>query len=229
MVIILVKDSRLIIAMDDLDFEIKNVAFEAMVFNRYGTFDQIANKNMEDLGYAYLHCDLLDKTFLTKITLRVKSLHIEMHEQHLQKGIFMRVENFNIELKSKKGFEKFEKGDMHVVITIKSITIVSLILAFQLELVPMFFHLDSIREFKSYIYSYKSVTIVVIVICVRGIENNRAEKQLLITNGKGKFDQDVIIFGNNFKIEYEQFLEMYNGSQCVMVLIKNVTITSKGD
>jgi hypothetical protein len=24
----------------------------------YDTFDQIANKNMEDLGYTYLHCDL---------------------------------------------------------------------------------------------------------------------------------------------------------------------------
>jgi hypothetical protein len=72
----------------------------------------------------------------------VKSLHIEMHEHHLQKGIFAKVENFDIESKSKKGFEK---GDMHVVITIKLITIVSSILAFQHELIPMFFHMDSIR------------------------------------------------------------------------------------
>jgi hypothetical protein len=136
MAIILVKDGRLIIITDDLDFGIRNVAFETMVFNRYGTFDQIANRNMEDPSYAYLHCDLLDKTILTKITLRVKSLHIEMHEQHLQKGMSARVENFNIESKSKKGFEK---GDMHVVITIKSITIMSSILAFQPKLVPMCF------------------------------------------------------------------------------------------
>jgi hypothetical protein len=226
MVIILMKDSRLVIAMDDLDFGILNVTFEAMVLNRYGTFDRIANRNMEYLGYAYLHCDLLDKIVMTKITLRVKSLHIKMHEQHLQKGMFARVENFNIESKSKKGFEK---GDMHVVITIKSITIVSSILTFQLELVPMFFHMDSIREFKSYIHSYKYVTIVVIIIGVRGIEDNKGEKQLLIINGKGEFDQDIIAFGNNFKIEYEQLLEAYNGSQCVMVLIKNVTTTSKGN
>ncbi len=50
------------------------------MFNRYGTFDQIANKNMEDLSYAYLHYDLLDKAALTTITLRVKSPYIKMHE-----------------------------------------------------------------------------------------------------------------------------------------------------
>ncbi len=57
--------------------------------------------------------------------------------------MFVKVENFGIESKSKKGFEK---RDMHV-ITIESITIVSSILAFQPELVPMFFHMDSIRKF----------------------------------------------------------------------------------
>jgi hypothetical protein len=63
--------------------------------------------------------------------------------------MFVRVENFGIESKSKRGFEK---GDMHVVITIQSTTTVSLIPTFQLELIPMFFHMDSIREFKSFIY-----------------------------------------------------------------------------
>jgi hypothetical protein len=43
--------------VDDLDFKIKNVAFEAKMFNRYGTFDQIANMSMENPSYAYLHCD----------------------------------------------------------------------------------------------------------------------------------------------------------------------------
>ena len=69
--------------MNDLDFGIKDVAFEAKVFNRYGTFDRIANRSMEDLGYAYLHCDLLDRVALTIIILRVKLAHIKMHEQHL--------------------------------------------------------------------------------------------------------------------------------------------------
>jgi phage tail tube protein FII len=53
MAIVPMKDVRLVVAVDDLDFEIKYVAFEAKVLNRYGTFDQIANRSMEDLGYAY--------------------------------------------------------------------------------------------------------------------------------------------------------------------------------
>jgi hypothetical protein len=52
---------------------------------------------------------------------------------------------------------------------------------------------------------------------------------LLIANGKGEFDQGILTLGNNFKIYYDQLLEAYNGGQCVMLLIKNVTTTSKGD
>jgi hypothetical protein len=74
--VVIVKEVRLVVAVDDLDFKIKYVTFEANVFNRYGTFDQIANKNMENPSYAYLHCGLLDKATLTTITLRVKSHHI---------------------------------------------------------------------------------------------------------------------------------------------------------
>jgi len=57
-----------------------------------------------------------------------------MHEQYLQNGMYVR-EIFCIELKSKRGFEK---GDMHVVITIESMTIVSSIIVFEHELIPMF-------------------------------------------------------------------------------------------
>jgi hypothetical protein len=60
--------------------------------------------------------------------------------------MFVKVENFGIESKSKRGFEKH---DMHVVITIELTTIVLSIFTFQLELIPMFFHMDSIREFRS--------------------------------------------------------------------------------
>jgi len=56
--------------------------------------------------------------------------------------MFVRVKFFSIESKSKKGCEK---GDMHVVITIELTTIVSLIPTFQPKLIPMFFHMDSIR------------------------------------------------------------------------------------
>jgi hypothetical protein len=105
MVIVPVKEVRLVVVVDDLNFKIKDVTFEAKVFNRYGTFDRIANRSMKDLGYAYLHCDLLDMAVLTIITLRVKLHYIKMHEQHLQKNMFAKVENFGTKSKSKKGFE----------------------------------------------------------------------------------------------------------------------------
>ncbi len=82
MVVILLKEIILIVELDNLDFGIRDVGYEAKVFNRYGTFDQIANRSMEDLSYTYLHCDLLDKATLTTIILKVKSPYIEMHEQH---------------------------------------------------------------------------------------------------------------------------------------------------
>jgi len=52
---------------------------------------------------------------------------------------------------------------------------------------------------------------------------------LLIVDAKGEFDQYIIAFGNNFKTKYDQLLEAYNGGQSTIVLIKNVTTTSKGD
>ncbi len=63
----------------------------------------------------------------------------------------------------------------------------------------------------------------------KGNRDNKVEKQLLIANGEGEFDQDVFAFGNNFRIEYDQLFEAYNEGQCVMLLIKNVTTTSKGN
>ncbi len=59
MVIVLVKEVQLNVAMDDLDFGVKNVAFETKVFNGYDTFDRIVNRSMDNPTYAYLHCDLL--------------------------------------------------------------------------------------------------------------------------------------------------------------------------
>ncbi len=156
--------------------------------------------SMEDPCYAYLHCDLLDMVILTTVTLKVKSPYIEMHEQHLQKSMFVKVENFGIESEFKRGFEK---GDMHVVITFESITIMSLILTFQLKLLPMFFQMGSIRKFKSSIQSSSFVIIIVIIIGVKGVGDNKSEIQLLITSGKGEFDEDIFILGNNLRTKYE--------------------------
>ncbi len=107
------KEGRLLVGVDDLDFKVRDVAFEAKVFNMYDTFDQIVNRTMEDPSYTYLHYDLRNRVVLTMVTLRVKSPHIEMNEQFLQKGMYIRVGNFGI---CKWGFEK---GDMHIVITIE--------------------------------------------------------------------------------------------------------------
>jgi hypothetical protein len=101
-----VKEAQLVVVMDDLDFGIKNDMFEAKVFNRYGTFDQIVNKNMEDPSYAYLHSSFLDMVFLTTIILKVKSPHINMLEKYLQKDMFMRVNFFDIDSKSKGDLRK---------------------------------------------------------------------------------------------------------------------------
>jgi hypothetical protein len=69
---IAIKEGRLVVVVNDLDFEIKDVMFEAKVFNKYGTFDQIANRTMQDSRYTYLHCDWLDMAILTTITLYTK-------------------------------------------------------------------------------------------------------------------------------------------------------------
>jgi hypothetical protein len=55
----------------------------------------------------------------------------------------MRVELFYIESKSKRGFEKI---DMHVVIIIE----LTSIHAFQLDLIPIFFHMDSIKKIQKF-------------------------------------------------------------------------------
>jgi hypothetical protein len=80
MTIVPMKEAKVVVVVDDLDFGIKDVAFEAKMFNKYGNFDQITNKSMENPSYAYLHCDLLGRATLTTITLRVKSPHVKMHE-----------------------------------------------------------------------------------------------------------------------------------------------------
>jgi hypothetical protein len=68
----------------------------------------IANKSLEDPCYAYLHCELLDRRAMTIVTLRMKSLHIEMHEHLLQKGVYVRVQNIGIGSKFNRGFEKVD-------------------------------------------------------------------------------------------------------------------------
>jgi hypothetical protein len=61
------------------------------------------------------------------------------------------------------------------------------------------FLMGSIREFKKSLQNWGYATIVVIIVGVRGGGNNKGEKQLLIVDGKGEFDQNAFALGNNFK------------------------------
>ncbi len=88
--------------------------------------------------------------------------------------MFVKVENFDIESKSKRDSKKLTC--IHVVIIVESLTIVSPIIFFELELVPMFFHMDSIREFKSSLQNWSYITIVDIIVGVKGGGNNKGEK-----------------------------------------------------
>jgi hypothetical protein len=65
---------------------------------------------------------------------------------------------------------------MHFVIMIESTTIMLLIVGFQPKLVPIFFHTNFIKEFKRFIQSWNSTTIVVIIIGVKGREDNKMKK-----------------------------------------------------
>jgi hypothetical protein len=87
-------------------------------------------------------------------------------EKHVCEG-----ENCGIKSKSNRGFEK---GDMHVVNNH------CVIKTYIPKLVPMFFHMDSTRKFRSSIQSRRSITIVIIIIGVRGVVDNKGEKKLLM-------------------------------------------------
>ncbi len=64
------------------------------------------------------------------------------------------------------------------------------------------FPFDSFKEFRSRSLQSKffTATIVMIVTTIRGGKKSH-EKQLMIVDGEGQFDQDVLPFGNQFKIE----------------------------
>jgi len=89
--------------------------------------------------------------------------------------------------------------------------------------------MDSIKEFIKSVQSWKFATIVFIIISAREIKDSKGEKQLLIIDIKGEFDNDVLTISNNFKAKYEQFLEVYKWKSMCLVLIKNMTTTSKGN
>ncbi len=147
--------------------------FKGKVLNRYGIFYQIANKNIDNLGYAYLHRDLLDKVIRTTIILKVKTPYINMHEQYLQKTCLWRSIFLTLS-QSPKG--DFRKVTCMLLLQLRLTTIVSPIIVFDPKLVPMFFHMDSIKKFISSLQNSNFVIVVVIIVGVRGRVNNKGEK-----------------------------------------------------
>ncbi len=118
---IVVYNGKHIVNVDYLDYGVRDVDFGDKVLNQYGTYDQIAKKLIDDPGYTYLYCELLDATNLTIITLKVKSPHIHVHEKLLQNIFYVKIENFGVEGKSQTGFKK---GDMLVLIIVESTILV---------------------------------------------------------------------------------------------------------
>jgi hypothetical protein len=57
---------------------------------------------------------------------------------------------------------------MHIIITIESMTIVPSISSFHPKLIPMFFHIDSIKEFKNYVQKWNFTSIVNYFTSVKG-------------------------------------------------------------
>jgi hypothetical protein len=56
--------------------------------------------------------------------------------------------------------------------------------------------MNSIKKFRNFIQSWRYVTITIIIIIVKGVGDNKGEKKILIIDGKGEFDEEVLTFGN---------------------------------
>ncbi len=134
------------------------------------------NHGWSDLGYAYFYCELLNQVGLTMITLWVKSPHIQMHKTVLQKGLYVKVENFGFEVRYQNGFEK---GDMPIILMVESTIIVSSITTFEPTLIPMFFHSNFLKEFKSRSLQSKFPTATIVIIVYY---NKRWREQAWKTN-----------------------------------------------
>jgi len=88
--------------------ELKDVAFQAKVFNKYGIFDQIAKRAWE-IQAIHICIVIVGQGSFNHSAFEGEIVSYKIDEKHLQKGMFVKVENFGIESKSKRSFEK---GDM---------------------------------------------------------------------------------------------------------------------
>ena len=219
------KKKRVVVSVEDLDQGIRDVAFEARIMNCYGTYDRIVAKKL-DTSFQYLYCDLFDRGGFTTMTLMCKNEIISKHEACLHKRLFVRVENFGLQSKSINGYQQ---GDMPMVIVIGDTMLVSNILPFHLEVLPMFFFNSFVAEFKTNAYDkWANDTLSMIVVEILGerstkvgsSSSNSIVKLLQVANGSSLHDYDALAMGSNFKDEYDQLVESFYSRQCTMVLIK---------
>jgi hypothetical protein len=100
---------------------------------------------------------------------------------------------------------------MPIILVVESTTIVSSITTFEPILIPMFFHFDFFKEFRSKSLHPKfSTAIITIIITVIKGGGKNYEKQFKIIDGEGQFDQNVLIFGKQFKTQYDHLVMSKN-------------------
>jgi hypothetical protein len=68
-----------------------------------------------------------------------------------------------------------------------------------------------------------------IIIASRGGGVNSHEKQLMVIDDEGEFNQDIFAFESSFKTDYDQLVKIKNVNQCAMVLVKDVIATTTSD
>jgi hypothetical protein len=95
----------------------------------------------------------------------------------------------------------------------------------------MFFHIDSISEFKTSLQSWTFATISLIVTKGSGGEDNKCEKKLMFTTwggaggggGRGEggeLDKMFLLGGAFLEIFLINLKDSYNGNQCTLILIR---------
>ena len=92
-----------------------------------------------------MHCNVIDRSSLTTVTVSLKSPKIKQHQAKFQVESVLHIENFGDSLKLIKSFEK---GDMLVAIKVESTTAINVVEGRDNEFVLKFYHIDSIREFQ---------------------------------------------------------------------------------
>lgn len=215
---------RRVVTVDEILEGMRDVAFEGKILNRYGNFD--SEKVTE---FKYLHCDLIDKDGFTTVTLSIKQDQMREHNPKLRVGQVIRVENFGVSKKSKKGHEK---GDLLLVLKAMTSTIVTLLEPIPLGFKPEFYHTDSIDEYRS--RSHESWACATIAVCVIELRDTYVGKygslfQVVVADGCSEKDHDVLAFTDQFRAEYEQVVEAFRNGLCVLVLFKNISSTQSGD